>query len=116
MKIAVSLCLVPVAAVIICAVALYFDARAGYEADKAACPLVTPSRAAEAVIHDIIGPGNHIFSEHQLARKDITVDMGGVQIGPTTILVPFRLSTEPDRHYFGMPRCAVLSSVEYAHD
>ncbi|WP_313107927.1 hypothetical protein [Pseudescherichia vulneris] len=68
------------------------------------------------MVDDIIRPGNQIFNAFQLAPEDIIVDVARVQAGTTAFLVPFRLSTEPDRQYFGMPRCAELSSVEYAHN
>lgn len=100
----------------IAAAALYINARAEYKADRAACPRIEPLRAAEAVVHDIIRPENQIFNGRQLAPKDITVDVARVPTGTTAFLVPFRLSTEPDRQYFGMPRCAELSSIEYAHN
>lgn len=116
MKIAFRVSLVLIAAAITAAVALYINARAEYEADRAACPQIEPIRAAEAVVHDIIRPGNQIFNGHQLAPQDITVDVARVQTGTTAVLVPFSLSTEPDRKYFGMPRCAELSSIEYAHN
>ncbi len=115
-KIAFRVCLVVLAVVIAAAAALYINARAEYRADIAACPRVEPSRAAEAVVDDIIRPGNQIFNAFQLAPEDIIVDVARVQAGTTAFLVPFRLSTEPDRQYFGMPRCAELSSVEYAHN
>lgn len=92
------------------------NARAEYKADRAACPRVEPPRAAEAVVDDIIRPGNQIFNALQLAPKDIIVDVTRIQAGTTAFLVPFRLSTEPGRQYFEMPRCAELSSIEYAHD
>ncbi len=113
-KIAFRICLVLIAAAI--AAALYINARAEYKADRAACPRVEPTRAAEAVVDDIIRPGNQIFNALQLDPKDIIVDVARVQAGTTSFLVPFRLSTEPDRQYFGMPRCGDLTSIEYAHD
>lgn len=116
MKIAVRVCLVLIAAAISAAAALYINIRAEYEADRAACPRVEPSHAAEAVVNDIIRPDNQIFNEHHLTPENITVDVAGIQTGTTAFFVPFRLSTEPERLYFGMPRCAELSGIEYAHN
>jgi len=115
-KTAFRLCLTLISVIFFGVAILYNDARSEHDADKAACPLVHPSHAVEAVVQDLTRSDNPIFNEYHLTAKTISIDFAGVQIGPNTILVPFRLSNEPNRQYFGMPRCAALSSVEYAHD
>ena len=97
-------------------VAIYADAKMGLKADQEACPSVQSEDAVNAVIRDVTRPGNKVFSKYSLAPSDVLVDGGGVQIGPTSTLVPFRITKEPEKQFFGMSRCAVLSNVEYGNE
>ncbi|WP_338563662.1 hypothetical protein [Erwinia sp. E_sp_B04_7] len=100
----------------LCVLALYIDIRLGYKADVKACPNVKPSEAIAAVIRDVIRPTNQVFAKYHLSANDVSVNLNEVQIGPSAILVPFRISKAPQREFFGMPRCSVLSNIEYASD
>lgn len=93
----------------------YRDYRKGLQDDTQACTTLKPEQAAEAVIRDILRPNNHQFAQYHLAEKDIKIDWRDIQIGPQSALVPFYLSPHPDLRYFGMPRCSVLSDVEYGN-
>lgn len=84
-------------------------------ADTEACKTLQPAMAADAVIADVLRPDSSIFGKYHLARKDVSVDMSGVQIGPTSALVPFTVSAVPGVPYFGMPRCSDLTDVEYGN-
>lgn len=88
----------------------------GRQADIAACKAITPEQARTAVIEDVIRPGNKVFSKNSLTDNDVSIDSAGIQIGQSTILVPFHISAEPKVQYFGMPRCSRLTDVEYSHD
>lgn len=97
-------------------VAIYVDAQMGLKADEEACPTVKSEDAINAVIQDVLRPGNQIFSKYNLAVSDVSVESTGVQIGSSSTLVPFHIAKEPRKQFFGMSRCSVLSNVEYAND
>ncbi|MDU4125760.1 hypothetical protein [Pantoea sp.] len=105
-----------VALIIIVISAFYVHVRMAQMTDEKACPTVLPFQASQAVINDVIRPSNQLFAKHHLTANDVSVDIKGIQIGPSSVLVPFHISKEPQKQYFGMPRCAVLSNVEYASD
>lgn len=97
-------------------VVLYVDAELGYQADLKACPTVTPDQVVAAVVHDVTRVDSHIFARFHQHHGDVFVDRDNIQIGPSSVLAPFRIAAEPARQYFAMPRCYVLSSIEYASD
>ncbi|WNK46979.1 hypothetical protein RM150_22730 (plasmid) [Pantoea agglomerans] len=84
-------------------------------ADTEACKTLQPAIAADAVIADVLRPDNSIFGKYHLARKDVSVDMSGVQIGPTIAMIPFTVSAVPGLPYSGMPRCSDLTDIEYGN-
>ena len=97
-------------------VVLIADTEAGKRADLKACKTLQPAQVADAVISNVIWPENRVFAKFNLTANDVQVDMSGIQIGPLAVLVPFHISKDPNRQYFGMPRCSVLTDVEYAND
>lgn len=97
-------------------VAIYVDAKMGLKADQEACPTVKTEDAINAVVHDVLRPENRMFSKYNLATGDVSVESAGVQIGPSSTLVPFHITKEPGTQFFGMSRCSVLSNVEYGSD
>lgn len=97
-------------------VVLYVDAELGYQEDLKACPGVTPDQVVAAVVHDVTRADSHIFGRFHLHPGDVSVDRDSIQIGPSSVLAPFRIAAEPARQYFAMPRCYVLSSIEYASE
>ena len=95
---------------------LYIDFKLGYQADLDACPKVTSLQVVAAVIKDITRKDNRNFSQFNLSSGDVLVDHESIQIGPSSVLTPFRIASDPQRQYFAMPRCYVLSDREYASD
>ena len=85
------------------------------QADTDACNTLRPEQAADAVIRDVIRPDNKQFAQYHLSESDVKVDPGGIQFGPLNALVPFSLSISPEVRHFGMPRCSVLTDVEYGN-
>lgn len=91
----------------------YFESKAALRADIKACPTVTAGQATDAVIQNILGNRERVFSK-PLERRDIVIEELNVQIGYSGTLVPFRINGVDDRRFFGMSGCASLDTVEYA--
>ena len=97
-------------------VAIYVDAKMEVKADQKACPTVKSEDAVNAVVHDVLHPGNRIFSKYNLSASDVSVENASIRIGPSSTLVPFHIAKEPGKQFFGMSRCSELNNVEYGSD
>lgn len=93
-------------------VVLFIDDELGYQEDLKACSDVTPDQVVVAVVQDVTRADSHIFARFHLHPGDVSVDRDSIQIGPSSVLAPFRIAAEPACQYFAMPRCYVLSSIE----
>lgn len=97
-------------------VSLYVDVKLGLRAELKACKVLTRREAVNAVIVDVTRVDRKFNGKYQVLPSEINVDLGSVQIGQGTVLVPFHIAMDPDRQYFGMPHCSDLEVVEYAND
>ncbi|PLR32587.1 hypothetical protein CYR55_18580 [Chimaeribacter californicus] len=88
----------------------------GYQADVKACKTLTRAEVIDAVVADVTHPDKRIFNQFHLVPSNLYVDREAIQIGPTSVLAPLRISSEPDRQYFAMLRCSDLEDIEYASD
>lgn len=77
----------------------YFESKAALRADIKACPTVTAGQATDAVIQNILGNRERVFSKPQLERRDIVIEELNVQIGYSGTLVPFRINGVDDRRF-----------------
>ncbi|NNS10006.1 hypothetical protein [Erwinia sp. JH02] len=94
----------------------YWSIGEGRKQDILACGNLSPTKAAEAVINDVINPGNKIFSRFDLVRSDVNILTPEIQIEETMAYVPFTLPKNKNQKYIAMPRCSVLSDVEYSKE
>lgn len=116
MKRVLKMCLGLIMLLTVSFVVLFIDIEAGKRADLKACKTLQPAQVADAVIQDVIWPENKAFAKFQLTANNVQVNMRDIQLGSLTVLVPFHITKDPNRQYFGMLRCSVLTNVEYASD
>lgn len=88
----------------------------GYQADVKACKTLTPAEVSGAVVADVTHPDKRIFHQFPLAPSHIVIEKEAIQIGPSSVLAPFRIASDPARHYFAMLHCSDLENIDYASD
>lgn len=92
----------------------YWSVKEGRKQDQLACRILTQQQVVDAVINDVVDPENKVFSKYNLVRGDIIVNVADVHIEESMAYVPFTLRKNLTLKYVAMPRCSVLSNIEYS--
>lgn len=94
----------------------YIGNMIAYQADVKACKTLTRAEVVDAVVADMTRPDKRSVNRRHFSPSDIVVETEAIQIGPSDVLAPFRIASEPERQQFAMLPCSALESIEYASE